>query len=130
MAATPYFLYAVSNAGSLLALIAYPLYFEPAFGVSVQSRLWLYGYGFLVTMVALSAVLILRLEMTGRKDEGATDDDGSAAPTWALRGRWLAAAFVPSALMLAVTNHITSNLASAMKTIEGTAKSMGLTVEG
>src|SRR5919201_681618 len=41
----PYFLYAVSNAGSLLALLSYPLLIEPRWGVHVQSLGWFTGYG-------------------------------------------------------------------------------------
>src|SRR6266446_4684440 len=36
----PYFLYAASNAGSLLALVIYPLLIEPRMGVSAQSGVW------------------------------------------------------------------------------------------
>src|SRR4029079_16457907 len=40
----PYFLFAVSNAGSLLALISYPLLLEPNLKLSRQSRLWVVGF--------------------------------------------------------------------------------------
>src|SRR5947207_11107391 len=40
----PYFLYSASNAGSLLALIAYPFLIEPRLGVIAQTRLWTVGY--------------------------------------------------------------------------------------
>ena len=43
-ASDPYFLYAASNAGSLLALLAYPFVIEPNLGLSVQSRLWRTGF--------------------------------------------------------------------------------------
>src|SRR5215510_14823533 len=39
----PYFLYAASNAGSLLALAIHPFIVEPLFGVSLQSRSWFLG---------------------------------------------------------------------------------------
>src|SRR5438128_3824065 len=47
----PYFLYAVSNAGSLLALLAYPLVIEPRLGVRLQSESWFAAYAVLVLMV-------------------------------------------------------------------------------
>src|SRR5438067_7289668 len=47
----PYFLYAVSNAGSLLALLAYPVFIEPRFGVRLQSQSWFAAYAVLVLMV-------------------------------------------------------------------------------
>ena len=51
----PYFLYAASNAGSLLALIAYPLIIEPALGVSLQNRLWLALYAVFVPLLIVTA---------------------------------------------------------------------------
>src|SRR5207249_11389865 len=54
----PYFLYAVSNAGSLLALLAYPLVIEPRFGVRWQSETWLAAYGVLVALVVAAAAIV------------------------------------------------------------------------
>ena len=51
-AANPYFLYAAGNAGSLLALLAYPLILEPNLGVETQTELWMGGYGVLALLVA------------------------------------------------------------------------------
>src|SRR5713226_6702225 len=51
----PYFLYAVSNAGSLLALLAYPLLIEPRLGVRLQSESWFAAYAVLVLMVFAGA---------------------------------------------------------------------------
>src|SRR6516164_6480252 len=51
----PYFLYAVSNAGSLFALLAYPLWIEPKFGVHVQSSSWAISYGLLLLLVVIGA---------------------------------------------------------------------------
>jgi SAM-dependent methyltransferase len=108
----PYFLYALSNAGSLAALIAYPLIFEPRFGVTVQSRYWSHGYALLFVLVAVSALLI-RKDASGNRPEDVLLADITDTPSWRIRGFWLAAAFVPSALMLAVTTHLTLNIAPA-----------------
>src|SRR5262245_51871944 len=54
----PYFLYAVSNAGSLLALLAYPLLIEPKWGVRLQGTAWAAGYGLLVMLVTAAACLV------------------------------------------------------------------------
>src|SRR5215471_5664331 len=56
----PYFLYAVSNAGSLLALLAYPLLMEPRWGVRVQSSAWAVGYGLLFLLVVSAARSVWR----------------------------------------------------------------------
>ena len=106
----PYFLYSASNAGSLLALIVYPVYVEPRFGLIGQSRAWTAGYFLLVVAIAISAAI------TGRRQSApqlAAADDTAESPAWKQRGFWLAASFVPSALMLAVTNHISANLVAA-----------------
>ncbi len=109
----PYFLYSLSNAGSLLALIAYPLIFEPRFGVHAQSRLWLDGYGVLLTLVGVSAALIWRQASAKPIDHvNASVSDDGPAPAWKTRLQWLLASFVPSALMLAVTNHNALNVGS------------------
>ena len=109
----PYFLYATSNAGSLLALIAYPALVEPRYGVAAQSSLWLRGYGVLVAMVAFAAVLIWRESRFVKKEQDSVvDEPVPVAPTWRTRTFWLGASFVPSALMLAVTNHISLNIGS------------------
>ena len=103
----PYVLYASSNAGSLLSLVLYPFIVEPQLGVERQSGLWTIGYGILLLMTAASAFMVWR-------NAAPVIDDRPplAAPETRTRAYWLAAAFVPSALMLSVTNNISMNLAS------------------
>ena len=59
----PYFLYAASNAGSLIALLAYPLLIEPLLPLPAQSRAW--AWGFLILGILLLA-LSLWLEARSR----------------------------------------------------------------
>jgi hypothetical protein len=56
----PYFLYAASNAGSLLALLSYPLLVEPKLTLGGQSRLWSLGYALLLALLAACAFAALR----------------------------------------------------------------------
>ena len=102
----PYFLYAASNVGSLLALILYPFVFEPTFGVATQSGWWTAGYGALLVLFLLLVGLFWRSPLQTAAHEAAD------APTAQTRAFWLASSFVPSALMLAVTTHVQVNLAS------------------
>jgi len=102
----PYFLYAASNAGSLLALLLYPFVFEPRLGVSAQSLSWLVGYVVLVVFVLIAISEFWKLEKRSDRSESVP------RPSAATKGSWLAASFVPSALMLAVTTHLSVNLAS------------------
>ena len=56
----PYFLYAASNAGSLIGLLAYPLLLEPLLRLHTQSRLWSFGYGAFAAFTAACAFLAWR----------------------------------------------------------------------
>jgi len=102
----PYFLYSASNAGSLLALLVFPLIIEPKLGIDTQSSAWAAGYGALLLMVGSVAGVSLKYV----RHETAFDEPVPSVPVIS-RLHWVAAAFVPSALMLAVTNHISVNLA-------------------
>lgn len=128
--ARPYRLYALSNAGSMLALVSYPILVEPWTSTSHQAFGWSVGY-------AVVVVLCATLALAWRSDEpsvaGDSNRSGSAASDLAasdvataeparpaqasplpasLRLLWLALAACSSALLLAVTNHITQNIAS------------------
>lgn len=106
----PYFLYAASNAGSLLALLAYPVLVEPFFTLRMQSRIWTVGYAALVLLIVVHSVLLFRA-----KEEKQTATEivvPSEKLTMRRRLRWLLLAFAPSSLMLGVTNYITTDIAS------------------
>jgi spermidine synthase len=109
----PYFLYAASNAGSLIGLLVYPFVVEPRIGVAMQSSIWGLGYAALIAMVICSAALVWKAATRGGRNQ--TRVVNAAAERLAAReiAGWVVPAFAASALMLAVTNHITSNLASA-----------------
>jgi SAM-dependent methyltransferase len=102
----PYFLYSASNAGSLLALIAYPFALEPRIGVAGQSQLWLWGYLGLMVMFAATVASLYSRGWT------AMETHRQETAGWKQRAFWIAASFVPSALMLAVTNHVVANVGS------------------
>ena len=118
----PYFLYAASNLGSLLALLSYPVIVEPSFTTPNQSWAWAGGYLLLIVMALGCAISMWRSRITvalesGGEVDGATsgcpeaNDDSAALITAGRRLRWIALAFVPSSLMLGVTTHITADIA-------------------
>ncbi len=109
--ADPYFLYGASNLGSLLSLAAYPAVIEPWLGLSLQSRLWAWGYGLLAILVGSAAVVAL--VRAGPEPARALRADTAIAPrlTVLRRVRWVAYAAVPSSLLLGVTAYITSDVA-------------------
>ncbi len=110
----PYFLYAASNAGSMLALIAYPLVLEPRLTLQQQSAAWTAAYGAFVALTGVAAVFVWR----------ALPKAAVAAPKAAARPKprarvpalrrlsWLAWAFVPSSAMLGVTTFTTTDIAA------------------
>lgn len=106
----PYFLYAASNAGSLFALISYPIIFEPLFGISQQTELVKVLFIFLIIMLGICTIIsfrdnahtILHIETTPKQNIN-----------WLQRFNWFALAFLPSSLLLGVTTYITTDVASA-----------------
>ena len=108
----PYFLYASSNVGSFLALLSYPVLLEPMFTLRTQNLLWSGGYGVLIVLIAGCGVLLLRSPATEAADRPA-GERAAPAPPWMLRARWIFLAAVPSGLLIAVTAHISTDVAAA-----------------
>jgi spermidine synthase len=112
-AANPYWLYAASNLGSMIALLGYPFVMEPRLRLMEQSRVWAAGYALLAVLMAACAYLLWRLAPAG----AATADDAPAEEAAPLPGRvkalWVALAFVPSSLLLSVTTFITTDVTPA-----------------
>lgn len=109
-AANPYFLYSASNIGSLSSLIAYPFLVEPLLGLHNQALLWSIGFGILAGAIALSGLIMLRNLAPARIVAIA---ETPSRVTWKDRCWWIFMSFVPSALLVAWTNHITTDIASA-----------------
>ncbi|HEY6246829.1 MAG TPA: fused MFS/spermidine synthase [Pyrinomonadaceae bacterium] len=111
----PYFLYSASNAGSLLALLAYPALMEPHLTLKLQSTVWSCVYLLLLLLMGLCALLLWRCRTVTTKESVTRkeSEDESEVLTVRRRVRWVLLAFVPSSLMLGVTNYITVDIASA-----------------
>ena len=75
--AMPYRLYALSNAGSMFALLSYPVLFEPAFNTHQQSGMWSWGFGVFVVLCAVTAFMSNRGTGAGA---GAGDGDPGPRP--------------------------------------------------
>lgn len=108
----PYFLYGASNIGSLLALLSYPLVIEQTLPLAGQSSLWSAGFGALLVSIAASA-LFLRPDASQAAVQEAAASAQSAAPV-SLQDRlgWIGLSMVPSALLVATTAHVTSEVAA------------------
>ena len=108
----PYFLYASSNIGSFLALLSYPVLLEPMFTLRTQNLLWTSGYGLLIVLIAGCGLLLLRSPANAAVDMPTAETD-APAPPWVSRARWIFLAAVPSGLLIAVTAHISTDVAAA-----------------
>jgi SAM-dependent methyltransferase len=116
-AGDPYFLYAASNVGSILALVSYPLLVEPWFRLRTQSVAWSFGYGALIVLlVGGCAIAVWRSGGSKPDATGAIEGDRRNLPptgvTWSRRFTWLVLAAVPSSLMLSVTTYISTDIAA------------------
>ena len=99
----PYWLFALSNAASLLALLAYPVVIEPLLPQSSQLRWWWIGYAALVALACTAAIL------HSLKDSPQTDEPVIREPGKPLL--WIALAACGSALWMAVANHLSQEVA-------------------
>jgi SAM-dependent methyltransferase len=113
-AADPYFLYAASNVGSLLALISYPLLLEPSLRLAEQSWTWTLGYGLLVILTLSCAATVWRRAATPPSllhPRSVASNAATERLALGRRLRWVLLAFVPSSLMLSVTTYLSNNIA-------------------
>ncbi|RAK68911.1 fused MFS/spermidine synthase [Phenylobacterium kunshanense] len=106
----PYVLYAASNLGSLLALLAYPIAVEPAFTLLGQRLGWSLGYGVFVLIIGVLAIAVSRVRAQAVEGQAAA---ATPKPSWRQRIIWVLLAAIPSSLMLGVTTYITTDVASA-----------------
>jgi hypothetical protein len=116
----PYFLYAASNAGSLLGLLGYPLIIEPRLTVDQQKWVFAAGVGVYVVLVVICATTVFRRKEASKaileKEPEAKLESSSVhnSPSVISRrrvARWVFLAALPSSLLLGVTAHISTNLA-------------------
>jgi len=108
----PYVLYAASNLGSFLALLAYPVVIEPLATLGGQRAGWSLGYGLFILMVAALAFVVWRRRMDQTAAEPAPLER-SEPLSWRERVILVLLAAAPSSLMLGVTAHLSTDVASA-----------------
>jgi SAM-dependent methyltransferase len=101
-----YRFYALSNAGSLLGLLSYPTLIEPRLSTLRQAQSWSVAYAaFAVVCSAIAFAQRGRRAPHRREGELPHSD-------WKTRALWIALSACSSALLLAITNHITQNIAA------------------
>lgn len=113
---TPYRLYALSNIGSLGALLSYPFLFEPRFTLLQQDHYWSFGFGLFALLNGVLAFFLWRqapslaaeatmpqIDMTNNPDD---------RPALLTKAAWLIYPALASVLLLAVTNHLSQDVAA------------------
>jgi spermidine synthase len=105
----PYRLYALSNIGSMFALLSYPVLFEPVFGTRAQATNWSIGYGVFALLCGLTAFLSGN---AAAEDVRSTENAAEPAPGRRQYFFWLALPACASTLLLAITNHLSQNVAA------------------
>lgn len=101
----PYFLYAASNAGSLLALLSYPWLIERFSTVTQQFFAW--------NMMYLAYVVLLGLMLLGvRYQPTSVSRISGEQVSFRQKGRWVFMSFIPCSLMMGVTFYITTDVAA------------------
>ncbi len=107
--AMPYRLYALSNAGSMFALISYPFLFEPVFTSHEQAGIWSIAYGVFIVLCGYTAFR----SASGPSYEFLEEEGGAAEkPGFRQYALWLALPACASVLLLAITNHLMQNVAA------------------
>lgn len=110
---SPYRLYALSNIGSLLALLAYPFLIEPRFSRKLQALSWGWGLIAYVAFASWCVWLVWRRGVAEEIPAGGTAPEEAPVEAPSLRQKflWLALPACASALLLATTNKLTQDVA-------------------
>ncbi|MBX9775113.1 MAG: fused MFS/spermidine synthase [Xanthobacteraceae bacterium] len=117
-ASDPYFLYAASNIGSFLALLSYPILIEPL--ITLTSQTWIWAAGFIVLILLIAGCGYLLWQSPDKAPAAVAPETAAAKPsaieaappTWGNVVRWVFLAAVPSGLLVAVTAHISTDVAA------------------
>jgi hypothetical protein len=106
--AAPYRIYALSNLASMLALFSYPVLVEPALVSRTQLNLWSGAFLFFAAICATLGIIAGRADAVSRPAE----ETPAPRPGVGLKVLWVLLAAIPSALLLATTNHLCQNVAA------------------
>ena len=115
---SPYWLYAVSNAGSLIALVSYPVLVEPSLGMRWQAFVWACVFAGTACLISLCLYFSTRGNnqrdaLSDQVDDEKKKDTFSAGgtPSWKESAIWILLSSCGSILLIAMTNHFSQNIA-------------------
>jgi spermidine synthase len=106
--ALPYRLYSLSNAGSMFALLSYPILIEPMLTAHQQAGTWSIAYGMFVLLCAFMAFRARNFPPLGAR----AGETPARKPQPRQYAMWLLLPMTASILLLAITNHISQNVAA------------------
>jgi len=106
---SPYRLYALSNIGSIVALLSFPFLFEPVLTTQVLGTIWSVGFGAFVLLCAAAVWTTVRTAPVDATARGAAQERERVPAT--RLGAWLGLAALPSVMLLAVTNLLCQDIA-------------------
>ena len=114
---SPYRLYALSNIGSLLALVSFPFAFEPILASPAQASIWSWGFRAFAIVCAACACRLFFMKnldalLEAEKSVEQAAEENSPAPSWADRATWFGLAMVASVMLLATTNQVCMDVAA------------------
>ena len=115
---SPYRLYALSNIGSLLALVSFPFVFEPVLASPAQASIWSWGFRVFAIFCAACACRLFFVKNLNtlleaeKAAEAKAEGLNSTAPSWADRATWVGLAMVASVMLLATTNQVCMDVAA------------------
>jgi hypothetical protein len=109
--------FALSNLASLASLLSYPVLIEPRTLLLEQAHGWSWAYAVFALLCASTAIAVARLPVAAKAAAGtaahvAAADSAQPGPGWRLYTLWLALPALGSWMLLAVTNHLTQDIAS------------------
>ena len=107
----PYFLYAASNTGSLLALVLYPFAIEPRVPLSTQGKVWAAAFGLLAFALLACAAAVARRKPTATPNAVPVPDPSPPPARRTTKLRWVWLSLLPATLLYGVTTAITTDIA-------------------
>ncbi len=108
--------FALSNLASLASLLSYPVLIEPNTRLLQQAQGWSWAYALFAVLCASTAIAVARLPASAQATHvptaNAAKTPAEAGPGWRMYALWLLMPAMGSWMLLAVTNHLTQDIAS------------------
>lgn len=106
----PYAFYAVSNVGSLGALLAYPTLIEPNLSLPASATAWTWGFRLLALLV-VSLSITVWMARPGNMPQAAATASDPPAPRWRMTLAWMFLSAIGSGLLVSFTSRMTQDIA-------------------